>query len=61
MTGAVPVSMHPAWHAHEMLYGFLPAAIASALTGFMAFALYLWYYSAILWNPGPDGRPGGCG
>ena len=40
------------------LFGWQPAVIASALTWFMAFALYLWYYSAMLWNPRPDGRPG---
>jgi uncharacterized protein involved in response to NO len=40
------------------LFGWQPTVIASALTWFMAFALYLWYYSAILWNPRPDGRPG---
>ncbi|MHA7816486.1 MAG: NnrS family protein [Pseudohaliea sp.] len=40
------------------LLGWQPAVIGSALTWFMAFALYLWYYSAVLWNPRPDGRPG---
>jgi uncharacterized protein involved in response to NO len=40
------------------LLGWQPAVIGSALTWFMAFALYLWYYSAMLCNPRPDGRPG---
>jgi uncharacterized protein involved in response to NO len=40
------------------LFAWQPAVIASALTWFMAFALYLWYYSAMLCNPRPDGRPG---
>jgi uncharacterized protein involved in response to NO len=40
------------------LFSWQPAVLASALTWFMAFALYLWYYSSILFNPRPDGRPG---
>ena len=40
------------------LPGWEPTVIASALTWFMAFALYLWYYSSVLMNPRPDGRPG---
>lgn len=40
------------------LLGWEPTVIASALTWFMAFALYLWYYSSVLMNPRPDGRPG---
>ena len=38
VTGAVPVPLLPAWHAHEMLYGFLAAAIA----GFLLTAVCRW-------------------
>lgn len=35
-----------------------PGVIASAVLWMMAFALFLWRYSALLMSPRPDGKPG---